>query len=742
MFIRTLQAPRLNQFNLLLLSALPTLFVSQTTLAQSTGQVTTLDEVTVSSTRTERRVDTVPTTVSVKTAEQIEEQGARDLKDVFKDEIDVTVPQRPTRFTTGQNTPGRAGNEGINVRGLEGNQVLIMQDGIRVPNSFNFGAFSSGRGDFTNIDGIKAVEILRGPASTQYGSDSLAGAILFRSLDPSDLLKAGQPMSGYLRSSFASIDSSWSNAFGVAAIDGKWQGLIVGSYKQGHEVDNRGDNSAQNSNRTAPNPVDYRNPYVLAKLMVDANEYVRLGITLESQHRTQDTHVISAIAPPPLSQSSVTGLQAEDEISRERVSLNYRYLNVNAPYIQRIESHFYSQQSEITQNSTQQYQSGLVDRVNNVFNSDVIGFSTLFETNIANNNSQHNQAAWQNQRITYGFDWSKSSTDSSLRGLDGVMFKPFPNTDFIQTGAFIQSEIEFNQFTLIPAVRYDRYKLDPSSSGYHSTTASLSDSAVTPRLGFVWQLSPVFAPFGQIAKGFKAPSPDQVNNSFGNVAHGYYTIGNPNLKAESAKSIELGFRGKINNVRYAVTAYDNDYQDFINQQIISGTGKPADPFVFQYVNLAKARIHGVEARAEWAINPQWISNFGVAYSKGESELKNVTTPLNTVQPLKAVLGIRYNQTNWDAHATVIHNSAKNRDQIAPPPPRVSQQFATPSSTVLDVGANWRPNKNWTVTMNINNLFNDKYWRWSDVNGLAQNSAIKDAFTAAGRTYQIAVRYDF
>ena len=45
-------------------------------------------------------------------------------------------------------------------------------------------------------------------------------------------------------------------------------------------------------------------------------------------------------------------------------------------------------------------------------------------------------------------------------------------------------------------------------------------------------------------------------------------------------------------------------------------------------------------------------------------------------------------------------------------------------------------------MNINNLFNDKYWRWSDVNGLAQNSAIKDAFTAAGRTYQIAVRYDF
>ncbi len=156
------------------------------------GAVIRLDEITVSSTRSERRVDKVPNTVTVTPTAKIEQDGARDIKDVFRDELEVTVRAVPRRFTAAGAATGLEANEGINIRGLEGNKVLMMVDGIRVPKSFSFGSFATGRGDFLDVDGIKTVEVLRGLASTQFGSDGLAGAVSFQTLDPSDLLKPGQ----------------------------------------------------------------------------------------------------------------------------------------------------------------------------------------------------------------------------------------------------------------------------------------------------------------------------------------------------------------------------------------------------------------------------------------------------------------------------------------------------------------------------------------------------------------------
>jgi len=175
---------------------------------QSESGVSQLKEVTVTSTRTERPTDKVPNSVSVIPASTLIEEGARDIKDAFRDEVDVTVRAAPARFTAARTPTGRAGNEGINIRGLEGNQVLILVDGIRVPGSFSFGAFSTGRGDYLELGGLKAVEVLRGPASTQYGSDGLAGAVLLRTLDPSDLLKPDGNYNGFARSSYASVDGS------------------------------------------------------------------------------------------------------------------------------------------------------------------------------------------------------------------------------------------------------------------------------------------------------------------------------------------------------------------------------------------------------------------------------------------------------------------------------------------------------------------------------------------------------
>jgi hemoglobin/transferrin/lactoferrin receptor protein len=145
--------------------------------------------ITVTATRIPQAVEEVPATVTVISEEKIADELASDVRDLIRFEPGVSVRRAPSRFTAAFSSTGRGGNESFNIRGIEGNRVLIQVDGIRVPDGFSFGAQSAGRGDFVDLGIVKSVEILRGPASALYGSDGLAGAVSFITSDPEDLLK-------------------------------------------------------------------------------------------------------------------------------------------------------------------------------------------------------------------------------------------------------------------------------------------------------------------------------------------------------------------------------------------------------------------------------------------------------------------------------------------------------------------------------------------------------------------------
>jgi len=87
----------------------------------------------------------------------------------------------------------------------------------------------------------------------------------------------------------------------------------------------------------------------------------------------------------------------------------------------------------------------------------------------------------------------------------------------------------------------------------------------------------------------------------------------------------------------------------------------------------------------------------------------------------------------------LWNAGKSPTRIAESSPT---QFAPPAYGTLDLGVFWKPQANITLNANVNNLFNTYYWRWSDVSGLANNSEIKDAYTAPGRNIQLSIRVDF
>ncbi|WP_085314602.1 TonB-dependent hemoglobin/transferrin/lactoferrin family receptor [Derxia lacustris] len=704
---------------------------AQTAAAPVTREVR-VQPVTVSATRTERDPDSVPATVTVHDADAIERSGARDLKDLFAGEIDVELRAQARRFTAASSGVGRGGNEAINIRGLEGNQVLMLVDGIRVPSAFSFGPFVTGRGDYFDIDSLARVEVLRGPASTQYGSDGLAGAVSLVTLGPDDVLKPGRAVASFVRSGYASVDRSWNSSAAVAGQSDGVKALLLYTRRDGHELRNQGDNHAADATRTAPNPLDSGSDNLLGKLVWQASAEHELGLTAEWLDRRVTSEVLSGRAATVTASTSVIDLDADDRLRRRRVSLQHRYTPVSAGLFSGWTTQLYAQDAELRQYTAEDRASAADRTRDNLYKEKIVGLGTQ---------AGQRFAPWE-QRLSWGLDLSRA-TITGLRGGTvapaGESFpsKPFPDTDTTLAGAFVQDELQLGPVGVFTGLRFDHYKLAPSASGYTGRASTLSDRALTPRLGAVWNLDERLAPYAQWALGFKAPQADQVNNGFANPAQGYRSIANPDLKPEHANSIELGLRGRLDTLRWQLAGFDNRYRDFISQQRVSGAGTVADPTVFQYINLAKVRIRGAEARAEWRPLRQLTVDGGIAGAHGDSEIGAATTPLDSVAPLRAVLGASWDAGAWSARLRWRHANAKHADRVAD-----ATQYLSRASDVLDLGASWRITPALRLLANIDNVADARYWRWNDVRGQLATSSVIDAYTAPGRSFQLALRADF
>jgi hemoglobin/transferrin/lactoferrin receptor protein len=710
--------------------------------AEDDAKRANLKEVTVSATRSERKTDNVTRIVTVTTAEEIQELGARNVGDVFKDSPDITVPQQTGRFSLAIGSQGRGGQESINIRGLQGNNVLLLVDGIRVPNQFSFGSLSSGRGNFLDVDGFRKIEVVRGPSSTQFGSDGLAGIVHFQTFNPSDFIEQDKERGGFARTGYSSVDNSSNTTFAYAGKTQYLQGMVLGNIQSGHQLENQGSNYSTGINRSAPNPADYRNWHLLSKALVRINSANRLGVTYESQHLRQNVNNLSDLS------SAVATSTASDSTSRDRISAEYQYRDFTNEVIQAGKVMIYLQDASVTQKSLQESTAGggrpypWRSRTN-TYSQNTRGINASLESNTT---------ALINQRLIYGLDWSSADISSQINAAgNGASITPAPPSKYDLGGAFFQSEMAFGDLTLIPAFRFDTYSIKPQTG----MAAANSGSAISPALGAVWNWVPVFRPFVNWGQAFGAPTPDQALSSHANSGPGqnYRLIANPNLKPQTGNGIELGTRGRAGAWRYQASAYANNYDDFIAQVTTQGsTLNPRDPAILQYQNLTKVSIQGWDIRTDWAFAERWQVNAAMAYSIGQQTQNGITAPLNTIQPLRAVLGMRYDAIEWGAFANLIWNQSKSASDVNfnSNTGGTANQFLTPASTVLNLTGYWKPAKQITVNFNLNNVFNSTYWNWAGVQGsvttvsspMYNAAAAQQAATAAPRNAQISLRYDF
>jgi hemoglobin/transferrin/lactoferrin receptor protein len=686
------------------------------------------DRVQVTATRTERALSDVAATVDVIDREQLDNHLVRNIKDLVRYEPGVSVTSSPARFGLG----------GFRIRGLDGNRVLIQTDGIAMPKAFSIGSFSDANRNFTDLETLKRVEIVRGPASALYGSDALGGVVAFVTKDPADYLKDGK--NSYVGLKFG-YDGEWKGLLGgvTTAFGGDhWSGMVNFNHRQGQETESMGEVRSSDRTRTAANPQDRNGRSLLSKLVYAPSEDQRFRLTVEGNEDRVDTDVLSSI-----DHTTTTGLLARDHQTRARVSFAHEMDAVNAGFADSLSWQLYRQDSETTQR-TDEARANRTSR-HREFNFDqrVYGLQAVFHKGLTTGSVEH--------ALTYGLEGTWTETRQKRDGYqvlangqtsttilpDAFPARDFPISKTTELGLYVQDEMRFadGRFSLVPGVRVDHYELRPDVDAIFAgdnpgmAVSDLTKTSVSPKLGMVWRFAGDFSLFAGYSHGFRSPPYNDVNLGFTNVMFGYTAIPNPDLKPETSDGFELGLRYLTPAAYVSVSGYYNDYKDFIESQRQVGINDQG-LIVFQSQNVADAEIYGAELKAGVDFGELssalagWSLNGAVAWSRGQNKTEDV--PLASIDPLRGTLGLAYDRDRWGVE--LAGTFARRKDRLPS-----DTTFAPAGYGVLDLMAHWDFAPGAKINVGVFNLGDRKYIDYSAITtALATSSTVIDRYTNPGR----------
>jgi len=704
-----------------------------------------LDAVVVTGARAERELGDVPQRIDVLQGAALDPTQAQDIRELVRDLPNVEVRRAPQRFGAVLGSTGRDGNAGFNIRGMQGNRVLLTVDGVRMPRELVAGVLGSaafGR-DYFDMGLIERVEVVRGATSALYGSDGLGGMVAMFTLRPESLLQPGQTLGGRLTLRADTEDDSSGIGLTLAGLASpQWQWL--GSVHTGRAgaLDNQGTNQAANTTRTAPNPQRDRNHALLGTLVFTPGAGQRHSFTAEHVNKSTDIDALSARHANPAAAGATRDLRGEMDSSRTRLSWDGQF-PLRAAWADSLRTHIGLQQAEKREVAIEHRNPSTTPPNPATFRvRDVSYWEDIWQASLQAERRRDLGHGWA-QQLVYGVELTRTDMENLTTGVappagDTFPLQRFPTTRESTQALFVQSEFISERWSIIPALRYDRFDIDAQESPlFRRALADLSGDALSPKLGLIFRPEANWQIFSNLATGFRAPGPLQLNNFFENLVGTapYRTIPNPNLRPETSRTFELGARGQHGALQWLATAFTGRYRDFIEDGVfVGGAGTLASPSTFQSVNRSRVRLNGFELEGRWALSP--ATTLRASYGQTEGRDTVLNQPLNSVNPERLVLGLEHRLQQWTLGARITHTSAKEPSDIDRS--SIAQQFAPPSWTTLDLSASWQINRSMRLSAALQNLSDEKYWQWSNVQGLAGNSAVLDAFTAPGRSLALAL----
>lgn len=486
---------------------------------------------------------------TVITRGQIEQQQVSTLKDILQQQAGISLAGNGGPLTS----------TGIFMRGGSSKQVLILVDGVRV-NDANQGAF-----DYSLIraDDIERVEIVRGPYSSQYGSDAVAGVIQIftRKHTPGVTLstRLGRIVSSDPDTSLGlgerkhSLSSETTVGFGLGD---KKNGLSLGLSVL--ETDGF---SATNKKSYSFNPDADGGIARTARLAGWSQLSSNVGAKFSSSWKNSQPEFDNGLSDGDFGTASAELSHAILDNWMQRLQIGWTRTNLDT--------------------------NGRKD-----------GYYTHFLTERKSASWQHEVTWAEGFQLVAGIDGS----DEDAVSKDLIAKTTAFDQSLQNIGYFVSQYVNVGDFSASLSARQDKH----DTFGEHST------GNVT--LGY--QLLPELKVYGAYGSAFRAPSANDLfhpgytcyDASWMPIPGSHCYAGNPNLKPERSRQSELGIQFEwLQGQQLRLSAYRNIVRDLI-------AGDQNSPF--NQININRARLQGIELDASGKVD-QLSYSFNVASLSAE-----------------------------------------------------------------------------------------------------------------------------
>ena len=702
----------------------PALFVALTCLATAAGadvvaaqspstrdsiradsarrRMTSLTEITVTATRTEKDVFDTPSAVSVIDSATLSRRLPNTPVDAFRDLPGLDI----TGVGTNQTRP--------TIRGLGGQRILLLEDGVRLNNSRrqqDFGELPAMAG----ISGIDRVDIVRGPASVLYGTDAIGGVV--------NIITAGLPSSsdgihGWAGFRYSTADKQQTPSGGLEGRFGRFAFRATGAYRDTDPYDAPSGHfgNVDFSNEVKVNDTGVRDYSYSVLAGWDLGKSQTL--TARAERYTARDAGFGYVANADLGLTDAPTIQItypDQDVAR--YSLGWRATSLGMAVADRVEVTTYLQDNTrhldldvfIPFGRGLPPSAGVTSQQRNWTDMRTLGFR-----------AEATKLVGGRTLLTYGadaFQDHSDNADSSLTTVTGfgppqseASTRPqVPNASFRSAGLFAQGDVRVtDRVSVIVGGRYqDVLAKTRSTPGISDPAFESRDQTAVGAANLLVRVAQGLNLITSVGRGFR--SPNLVERFFeGPTPEGSgYQARNLSLDPETSVNVDVGARWRRGGFFAEGFVFQNNVHDGI---AIAATGDTINGLpVYQNVNVDRLRFRGVELTA----GARALSMFDLAANFSRIESKNVTdpnSPVGDTYSRKFVFDAAWRPAgNRVSLGYTLRHNGEQKDVVAGTSPVGD---VLPSFTVHDLRAEAallsRGRNQTSLVLRVNNLTNELY----------------------------------
>jgi outer membrane receptor for ferrienterochelin and colicins len=510
------------------------------------------DEVVVTGTRTIKEIENNPIPTQVVTKEEINKTGYVRLDEILSEINGINVVE----FL----------GKGVQIQGLDESYALILINGEPIIGTMSGGQINIDR---LAVGNVSRVEIVKGPASSLYGSAALAGVInLITTESPNSLDIRSSSRYGSYNTLDISTDVKYSSDNDKIGINLFADVLRSDGYKVNEST----------VRKTIP---DYFNYTIAGDIFYNFNKSTQA--------------ILRGRINKDMTQNQF--LESSGTIKDEEANLNDQNFSLTL-------KHRYSKNASVK--SIFYYTSYDAETIFlNQGTNDIFHYS-FYNQDLAKIEFQWDLTFGASHLLTIGTGGNFESVDSDIiidSTANSKAFFAFAQHDWIIT----------DKINLISSLRYDDH------SNY--------TSSLNPKIAISYELFPKFSLKANVGSGFKAPSPENLFLNWTNPTEGYSVFGVTgivdklnelknqglitdflidlnkikDLKPEHSISFNFGASYEImKNLNSNFNLFRNEVSDMIEWQVVAMNQDTRQKY-FTYFNLRSVYTQGIEANLSYKL---------------------------------------------------------------------------------------------------------------------------------------------